>query len=91
MMRLFLPLAAALVLSGCARDHVTVRVDASRPVAPANVTTPCDPLPRLAKPAPMGDLLEHADLLIGMYVECAERDAAKAEYIKSMEKGSNVD
>lgn len=87
MTRLLPLIIASLAVSGCAASTPNARVDASRSIAPANLTTTCDPLPRLGKPAPMGALLEYSDMVVGMYGECARRDRAKAEYIKSMHQG----
>lgn len=82
--------ALCLVLAGCGHSSVEWRVDASRPAADASLLTECPAIPRLTKPASMGDLLEHGDMVVGLYEECATANGAKARYIKGL-SGRNVD
>ena len=91
MMRSVVILALAAALSGCGGGGFTWSVDASRPLADASLKTRCPKIPLLDRPAPMGALLEHDDMVVGMYAECAQSNAAKADYIEEMEKSRNVD
>lgn len=91
MIRGLLITVAVMLLSACGtRDNITVRVDASRPIADASLMTRCEPIPALKERASLGDLLEHDGMLVGMYAECALANDAKADYIEGLPK-HNVD
>lgn len=91
MMRVLISVALVAALAGCGGRAFTWQVDASRPAADASLKTRCPEIPRLDKPAPMGALLEHDDMVVGMYAECAKSNDAKAQYIEEMEKSRHVD
>lgn len=75
-------LAAILLLTGCTTYEVRVDADVAK-LDPA-VAQKCDPVP--APPprgANMGQLYTYTGDLIGLYGECATRDAGKYDWIKS--------
>lgn len=80
-------LAASLLLTGCGTTY-QVRVDADQaPLDPA-VAERCDPVlqapvPNAKGEIPMGDLYQFANDMVGLYGECATRDAGKYDWIKS--------
>lgn len=84
-MRALLVLVAALVIVGCSSaPQYSFTVDSERDPAPESVKERCDLLPKEASgEAPMGNILRAYDSLIGLYGICAERDAAKANWITS--------
>ncbi len=82
-MRLFFIVVAALFLSGCVSTPV-YRMDVPVPMPPANIMTRCEALPPpLVKPVTMGGLLQHDVQMVSLYVECASRDQAKADWIEA--------
>lgn len=89
-MRAFAALLCVLVLGGCGTPAPIVRVDASRAPVPPGLTSLCSKIPPLKKPSTMGDLLEHDDHMIGLYAVCAQKNASKAEYLKSLDQPSHV-
>lgn len=73
----------AVLLSGCAPKY-KYSVDAATNTMPESVRQKCDPVPKdLKRGASMGDQTKAFDNLVGLYGECAERDAAKADWIAS--------
>lgn len=79
------------LVAGCSSGpKYNVTVDAATTKAPEAVKVRCDPIDKkMVKRAgekdsvPMGDLLKSNDYLVGLYGECATRDAAKADWIDS--------
>lgn len=78
-------LLCGLMLAGCAPAPV-IRVDATRAPVPAGLMAQCDGIPPLKTPATMGDLLEHDDSMVGLYTVCAQKNASKADYLKSLDQ-----
>lgn len=78
-------LAVAVVMAGCSSEpkyNFTVAEDKN--TMPESVRQRCDPIPKeLAHGASMGRQTAAYDNLIGLYGECAKRDAAKADWIAS--------
>lgn len=79
----------AVLLSGCGAKY-NYSVEAAVNKMPESVRQKCEPIDKkLVKKegevdsVPMGDLLKAKDYLVGLYGECAERDAAKADWIAS--------
>lgn len=73
----------AVLLSGCGTTY-KYSVDAGTNTMPEAVRQKCDPVPKeLKRGASMGDQTKAYDNLVGLYGECAERDAAKADWIAS--------
>lgn len=90
-MRALIALSVVLVLAGCGtKPEFTYSVDQAVAKAPASVKERCEPIDKkMVKregqidSVPMGDLYKQSDYLIGLYGECAARDAAKAEWMES--------
>ena len=83
MMRI-IPVASFLLLSGCGETQ-SYPVEVSVPQPPANIMTRCEDLPPLlVSPVTMGKLLEHDAIMVSLYVECAIRDGAKANWIDAV-------
>lgn len=77
-------IAAALLLVGCGHNPPAPVEPNTLPLDPATAER-CDPVPD-APPrdtATMGQLLKFSDLMVGIYGECAVRDAGKYDWIKS--------
>lgn len=73
----------AVLLAGCGAKY-NYTVDAAVNTMPGAVRQKCDPVPKeLKRGASMGDQTKAYDNLVGLYGECAERDAAKADWIAS--------
>lgn len=73
----------AVLLAGCGTTY-KYSVDAATNTMPGSVRQKCDPIPKeLKRGANMGDQTKAYDRLVGLYGECAERDAAKADWIAS--------
>lgn len=79
----------AVLLAGCGTTY-KYSVDEAKTKAPESVKVKCDTIDKTlvkkdgqADSVPMGDLLKANDYLIGLYGECATRDAAKADWIAS--------
>lgn len=73
----------AVLLTGCGAKY-NYTVDAAVNRMPESVRQKCDPVPKdLKRGASMGDQTKAYDSLVGLYGECAERDAAKADWIAS--------
>lgn len=73
----------AAMLAGCGAKY-NYTVDAAVNRMPESVRQKCDPVPKdLKRGATMGDQTKAYDNLVGLYGECAERDAAKADWIAS--------
>lgn len=78
-------LAMAAILAGCSSaPKYSFTVDEAANKMPEAVRQKCDPIPKeLGHGAGMGNQTVAYDNLIGLYGECAERDAAKADWISS--------
>ena len=78
-------LALAAILAGCSSaPKYSFTVDAATNKMPEAVRQKCAPIPKELGPgASMGNQTVAYDNLIGLYGECAERDAAKADWISS--------
>lgn len=73
----------AVLLTGCGAKY-NYSVDAAVNSMPESVRQKCEPVPKeLKRGASMGDLYKAHDNLVGLYGECVERDAAKADWIAS--------
>lgn len=73
----------AVMLTGCGAKY-QYSIDAAVNKMPESVRQKCDPVPKdLKHGATMGDQTKAYDNLVGLYGECAERDAAKADWIAS--------
>jgi hypothetical protein len=75
---------AAVLLAGCQNTPQAKPDDNVLPLDPT-VAQKCAIVPA-APPrdtADMGQLLEFGDLMVGLYGECATRDAGKYDWIKS--------
>lgn len=73
----------AVLLAGCGAKY-NYTVDAATNTMPGSVRQKCEPIPKeLKRGANMGDQTKAYDSLVGLYGECAERDAAKADWIAS--------
>lgn len=73
----------AVLLSGCGAKY-NYSVEGAVNKMPESVRQKCDPVPKeLRHGANMGDQTKAYDNLVGLYGECAERDAAKADWIAS--------
>ena len=73
----------AAMLAGCGTTYkFNVSQDANK--MPESVRQKCEPIPKsLQRGASMGNQTVAYDNLIGLYGECAQRDAAKADWISS--------
>lgn len=78
-------LAMAALLAGCSSSpKYNFTVDAAVNKMPEAVRQNCDPIPKeLGQGATMGNQTVAYNNLIGLYGECAKRDAAKADWISS--------
>ncbi|MNC63654.1 hypothetical protein D3C76_388880 [compost metagenome] len=78
-------LAMAVILAGCSSaPKYNFTVDAATNKMPEAVRQKCEPIPKeLEHGAAMGNQTVAFDNLIGLYGVCAERDAAKADWISS--------
>ena len=90
MKKVILVLLFSLVAGCSTTPKYNVTVDAAKTQAPEAVKVRCDPIDKkMVKRAgekdsvPMGDLLKAKDYLVGLYGECATRDAAKADWMES--------
>lgn len=73
----------AVLLTGCGTTY-KFSVDEAKNTMPESVRQKCDPVPKeLKRGASMGDQTKAYDNLVGLYGECAERDATKADWIAS--------
>jgi hypothetical protein len=83
-MRALIACLLAVVLTGCA-DTYKFSVDQTANKMPESVRQKCDPVPKEVsrKENSMGKLYTAYDNLVGLYGECAKRDAAKADWITS--------
>lgn len=70
---------AVLMLMGCASS----KVQFIRPIAPANLTTTCPPLPQPNSPS-MGELLSYAVQTTQAYGECAAKHRALSQWLSEM-------
>lgn len=84
-MRSAAALLCVLALAACTPAPV-IRVDATRAPVPAGLMSQCAGIPALKTPATMGDLLEHDDSMIGLYAVCAQKNASKVDYLKSLDQ-----
>ena len=83
-MRTLTILMLAGLLAGCQADRYDFTVDAATNRMPEAVRQKCDPVEKeLKQGASMGDQTKAYDNLVGQYGVCAERDAAKADWIAS--------
>ena len=76
---------AVLAISGCsgAPKYIFTLEEAANKT-PEAVRQKCEPIPKeLRKGSTMGNQTVAYDNLIGLYGECAKRDAAKADWISS--------
>lgn len=82
-MKLLTACALAVLLSGCGTTYkFNVSQDSNK--MPESARQKCDPIPKeLQRGASMGNQTVAYDNLIGLYGECAVRDAAKADWISS--------
>lgn len=78
-------LAMAVILAGCSSaQKYSFTVDAATNKMPEAVRQKCEPIQKELQPgSTMGSQTVAFDNLIGLYGECAERDAAKADWISS--------
>lgn len=82
-MKLVIIAALSALLAGCGSTY-RYSVDAATNTMPGSVRQKCEPIPKeLKRGASMGDQTKAYDSLVGLYGECAERDAAKADWIAS--------
>lgn len=73
----------SLLLPGCGSIY-KFSVDEAANKMPEDVRQKCDPIPKeLQRGASMGNQTMAYDNLVGLYGECAKRDAAKADWISS--------
>lgn len=89
-MKILMTVALVALLSGCGGTTFKYSVDAATQTMPESVREKCPTIDKKlvkkegqADSVPMGDLMKSNDYLIGLYGECATRDAAKADWIKS--------
>jgi hypothetical protein len=76
--------ASVLALAGCGATMQTKFVEAPKTRMPENIRAACDPVP--APPdhgSSMGDLYSYTGSLIGLYSECAARNALKLDWAAS--------
>ena len=79
----YLALAIALMLGGCGTTY-EVRVDADQAKADRALTETCDIVPDPpSRGSSFGTVYEFGNKMVGLYGECAVRDRAKYDYIKS--------
>ena len=79
----YLALAIALMLGGCGTTY-EVRVDQDKVPLDKAVGEQCAPGPSTpARNSSFGTVYEFANKMVGLYGECALRDQAKANWIKS--------
>ena len=78
-------LALAAILAGCSSaPKYNFTVDAATNKMPEAVRQKCDAIPKELGPgATMGNQTVAYNNLVGLYGECAKRDAAKADWISS--------
>jgi hypothetical protein len=77
-------LAAVLCLGGCATTQYLPAKPEEKVKAQANVVKTCDPVPAApARGANFGNVYGAYDDLVGLYGECALRDRAKLDFIRS--------
>lgn len=74
----------AVLLAGCGTQY-KFSVDQTANTMPESVRQKCDPVPKEVsrRENSMGKLYTAYDNLVGLYGECAKRDAAKADWITS--------
>lgn len=84
-MKWMIIVAIAAILAGCSSaPKYNFTVDAAANKMPEAVRQKCDPIQKeLGHDASMGNQTRAYDNLIGLYGECAKRDAAKADWISS--------
>lgn len=78
-------IVTAILLTGCQNTPQQALPDANTLPLDPTVAKRCDAVPA-APPrdtADMGQLLQFGDLMVGLYGECAVRDAGKYDWIKS--------
>jgi|GEM_PF-4594700 hypothetical protein len=76
----------SIILSGCGTPvpHYNFAVDTPMQKAPADIKAKCDPVPKeLQHGATMANQTTAYDNLVGLYGVCAQRDAAKADWLTS--------
>lgn len=72
-----------VILAGCGTSY-KFSVDQTALTMPEAVRQKCDQIPKeLQRGASMGNQTTAYNNLIGLYGECAKRDAAKADWISS--------
>ncbi len=78
-------LALAAILAGCSSaPKYNFTVDEATNKMPEAVRQKCDAIPKELGPgATMGNQTVAYNNLVGLYGECAKRDAAKADWISS--------
>ena len=82
-MRTLTIILLSAALAGCGSTY-KYSVDAATNTMPGSVRQKCAPVPKeLQHGATMGDQTKAYDNLVGLYGECAARDAAKADWIAS--------
>lgn len=73
----------SLLLPGCGATY-KFSMDEAANKMPEDVRQKCDPIQKeLQRGAGMGNQTMAYDNLVGLYGECAKRDAAKADWISS--------
>ena len=77
-------LAIALMLGGCTTTTYKVDVTADKVPFDKTVAQQCDPVPATPpRGSSFGTVYEFGNKMVGLYGECALRDKAKADWIKS--------
>lgn len=81
-MKILFALIACASLAGCANKPFLL--DTPKPLMPADIRQPCDPVPAApARGSNMGNLYEWSDGMVDLYADCALRDRAKLRWIES--------
>ena len=82
-MKILLACLLAAMLTACGTSY-KFSVDQTTLTMPEAVRQKCDQIPKeLQRGASMGNQTAAYNNLIGLYGECAQRDAAKADWISS--------
>lgn len=85
-MKVLIACLLAALLAGCGTSY-KFSVDQTALTMPEAVRQKCDQIPKeLQRGASMGNQTTAYNNLIGLYGECAKRDAAKADWISSQDQ-----